>query len=246
MMPDNVLSRPNQPGRFLSPDDREVGQYMTVAYEQGGIAISDPTQGLQVQNWVFWITNYIPLVGGDGIAVRPETGGAEELIYSGVKITEVSGSFDANMKPVIAFVENNVAKLRWYDATVPGYTLTELPNCYSPRLTLDDKRDSANNSRDILLFYLDNVGALKERIQRERYGVEYEIMSPDLRRVAVGRVGMADNFRLQIEILMICDVEPDKAWGDEAPPIKRWGGCPAVVTTDWDGCDAKPAPRVVL
>ena len=226
MMPDNVLSTPNVPGGFLSPDDRPVGQFPPVAYELGGVALNDPSQGLQVQVWVFEITNYDPVMGGDGVSVRPEAGGAPVVFYTGAGITEVSGAFDANMNPTIAFVEAGVTKLRWYDSSLPGYVVTLFPGYISPRLTLDDKREAAGSSRDILLFYLLPGGSLNHRIQRDRYGVEYQLMTDDPRRVALGRIGMNDGFRMQIEILILYDPASVDGWDRSPLPAEDWSFAP--------------------
>lgn len=233
MMPDNVLSTPNVPGAFQPPEDRPVGQYPIVAYELGGIALNDSSQGLQYQVWVFEIMNFVPQIGGDGVSVRPEVGGASTVFYSGSGITEISGAFDANMNPTLIFVENGLSKLRWYDSSISNYALTDLPGALSPRLTLDDKREAAGSSRDILLFYLKADGALYHRIQRDRYGVEYLLAPADPRRVAIGRAGMTEDWRMQIELLGPCDAIPPEDWDGETPPIEDWGACEALPTTPW-------------
>lgn len=204
-MPDNVLSTPNVPGDFLPPDDRPVGQHPVVAYELGGIALNDTSQGLQYQVWVFEITNFVHLVGGDGVSARPEAGGSPTVLYTGTGITEVSGAFDANMNPTIAFVENGLAKLRWWDASDSSYKITTLQGAANPRLTLDDKREAAGSSRDILLFYL--LGSeftektFAHRRQRDRYAVEYVLATNLTRAVGLGRVGMGTHWRMQMELL---------------------------------------------
>src|SRR5690554_634387 len=79
-------------------------------YEDGGIGIQDPSAGLEYQVWRTRVTT-------DGTRIL--LGAAnhpEQVIYTGTGITEVSLSFDGNMRPHFAWVEEGVAKFNWYNS----------------------------------------------------------------------------------------------------------------------------------
>ena len=98
------------PAYFLRPDDRaREEQGLLVDYEYGGVEIQDPSQGLRVRIWKLWVD-----VEDVRIAPLDALGGAVTL-FSGAGITEVTLSFDNNMMPVIAYLQNDDLKLRWFD-----------------------------------------------------------------------------------------------------------------------------------
>lgn len=219
-----ILSSPSVPGNFLPPDDREPP--LLADYELGGAALNDASQGLEVQVWVFESD-------GTTVTVRPEAAGAPVVLYTGAGITEVAGAFDSLMNPTIAFVEAGVTKLRWYDSSVGQYVVTTFPNMWSPRLTLDDKRPQSQASRDILLLYLSPQGELLQRIQRDRYGVEYSLRAPDARLVAIGRVGMGDGYRVLVELLTRCPIPPATVHEAAPLPAEAWGVCAGAPLPEW-------------
>jgi len=190
MLPDHVLSTQVIFGQYLTPDGEDPS-YL-VDYEYGGIGISDPSAGLRYQIWTARLTR-----GVNGFAEiyisAPNT--PEFLAYSDFGITTVSLAFDQNMKQALAFLQEGVAKLWWYDTTIPGYVLISLPaGTNFPKLCLDDKRFEQTATSDILLTYT-RAGVLYFREQRDRFLIEYE-----LRTDVVGDVlqfGMTEVNRVQ-------------------------------------------------
>ena len=170
MMPDNVLSTTPVPARFSGARSGAITK--TVDYEDGGIAIQDPSEGLLYQRWRARLFN----AGKDDAFVMLDAREVPEFVWLTVpRMTEISFSFDANMQPIVAFVADDQAYLSWYDSALPGYTTTALAaDVETPRVTCDDKRFLGSQSyqrSDVILAYT-RGGDLYYRQQRERYTVE--------------------------------------------------------------------------
>jgi hypothetical protein len=199
VIPGNTLSVSPVSGDFLFPDSA-MPRVMYVSgiprdEEMGGVALNNPTLGLMYQRWTF----YFDLATGH-VNVRPDAGTVTTL-FTDAALTELSGSFDSNMNTAVAYMSGGACKLHWYDSTVPGYVTTTFDGCSSPRLTLDDKRPLHDADRDILFFYL-RAGALYYRQQRDRYGTERWLYDVPAGLHRIGRVGMANSNRVQIEIIV--------------------------------------------
>lgn len=199
MIPDNKLSDIPHIGAFLAPNDRRPGKVwrdgieILVDYELGGIGLGDTSQGLQVKSWEFRATDSeISVASLDGLANEPL------LTVHGT--TDLAGAFDSNMFPVVAYTQSNATKLWWYDGIVGSHVTTDIQGARSPRLTLDDKRQMQDQSRDVLLFYLKG-GLLCYRQQRDKYDTERILGSAPFWTHRLGRVGMSSVGRVQIELL---------------------------------------------
>lgn len=158
-----------------------------VDYETGGVALQDPSEGLQYQVWT-------ARTDGTDITIEADNSPAQ-VIYSGTNITEISLAFDSNMNYFVAFVEDGQAKFKWYDSTVSDFTVTDLgATDANPRCTLDDKRSFNNSGRSIILAYLrgDNLYA---RYQNDRYDTEYNLgaITPGKK---LAKIGMGSGLRL--------------------------------------------------
>lgn len=186
MLPDNELSSTPMPSMIIG--GRSISAYITEDYEDGGIALNDPSEGLSYQIWHGFLE-------GDNIYVEASNT-AKTLVYSGSFITEISFTFDQNMRIVIAFVQEDIAKLYWYDSTIEDYTTTIFEDgAFSPKVFLDDKRDSQIPVSDVILFYM-NMQYLCCRNQRDRYGICYELAARGSYKI--NKVGMGKNLRIQI------------------------------------------------
>lgn len=186
-IPDERLSTETVWAPFLSPDDRVVEDMED--WERGGIAVSDPSQGLRVQDWrCFYEAGWIQ--------VAPE-GGAATPVLEVADVTQLSFAFDQNMRPQLAFTAGGAAFLYWYDTVVEGYAITELPGAAWPRLALDDKRSTQTGASDVVLAYLQD-GNLYARQQRDRYGVAYLLAEGVTGRLR--NMGMNEKQRLQWEL----------------------------------------------
>jgi hypothetical protein len=195
MLPDQVLSTRAVPASFLAPRNRKKEPLED--WERGGVAIQDPTQGLQVYHWR---GRYI-----DGAIVLDVPGVVEPVsVLEIADVTEFQFTFDQNMQPAIAYVVNDqTAHWYWFDTTVPGFVTDQLPEgSITPRCTLDDKRDAAGTRAavsDIILTYLRD-GVLYFRAQRERYEDEHELET-DLEGYELGQFGMNRGLRLQWQLV---------------------------------------------
>jgi hypothetical protein len=209
-MPLNQFSPDAVPGAYLSPDGRARSSLM-VDYELGGVAIGDPSQGLQVRVWE-------ARAGAGFIEVRPESGGAWTAVTGGASITEISFSFDQNMRPTVAYMDGGVAKHYWYNALTASWTTSEYPGATSPVVLLDDKRDWQSATSDVLLFYL-KAGRVMHRVQRERFMNEYDLAAVPAGKTRIVRCGMTDVGRIQLE------------FGGDPGPGETVGG--ALVQQNW-------------
>lgn len=164
-LPEDVLSTEIVPAIYTGPRSLPVTEL--IDYEHGGIGIQDTTRGLTYQTW------RARAVSGSILLSAPTV--EEFVFYAGAgQVTEVSLAFDQNMRPAIAFVEDNLCKFSWYDTTASEQVITTLPGgCRTPRVTLDDKRSSQAGVSDIILAYMRGRN-LYYRRQRDRYGVELD------------------------------------------------------------------------
>lgn len=193
MLPDGVVSSQavfapvKVPTKSPSPTDG------LLAWEMGGVAISDPSQGLNVKLW--------SLTGekqDDGTIdlVLSAPGVPNTVPVSGADITECDLAFDQNMRVFICYVQAGLTKFYWYDTVSSVYTTTTLAaGVRTPRCTLDDHRTFNVSNSDIILMYV-NGSNLCYRQQRDRYGVEYvlKLVGPEAGLVYVA---MNDQNRLQ-------------------------------------------------
>lgn|SRR5574337_311845 len=193
LLPGPILSTYIYPDNIV-PTDLED-------WELGGIGLSNPSQGLQVQAWHLQ-------VNGIGATTSvwldaPNTPSAQ--LFALPNITWARLAFDQNMHPVVSYVAGTGPGFYWYDPTIPGTTFTSLPaTVINPCVTMDDKRDLQTRlgNNDVVMCYV-NTGNLCYRIERERYTVErvwLAGLSSLLANPFVNRIGMTIGYRLLIEI----------------------------------------------
>jgi hypothetical protein len=154
----------------------------------GGVALNDTSAGLMYQVWTAGYTD------GD-VWVAP-SGKGKTVLFSKPGITELSVAFDVNMAPFAAFADASGSHYWWFDSVSHSYVFSDVDGT-SPRCTLDDNRAFALQDADILLFY-QRGGHMYLRMQRDRYGVEYDAGA------VTGQldcVGMGKNSRLQLRFL---------------------------------------------
>jgi hypothetical protein len=189
MIPDGALSTTPIPGLFLG--SRMLFVSPTRDYEDGGIALNDPSQGLQYQRWRCRIFgDYVVL---DAESVLPQ------VIFVGAELTECSIAFDQNMRPALAVVEAGQAKFQWFDTSVGEQVITFLdPDVVTPRVTLDDKRMRQTAIADVILAYV-RLGGLYYRQQRDRFLIEYLLDAGP--HTGINKIGMNKHFRLQFSMM---------------------------------------------
>lgn len=196
MLPDNTLSTAPVISPMLYPKNLDI--VGVESFDLGGIGLNDPSQGLQYQAWHAWSD------------IEDETGTVflgpigQTVPYIQLPgVTQVSITFDQNMNPFLAFVQNGVAKFRWWDTVTSSYQVTDLPvGSTFPRASLDDKRQFSLGSSDIILAYIRDSN-LYYRQQRDRYENEY-LLYPDLNLYITAPrlhdVGMGTNLRFQFMV----------------------------------------------
>lgn len=173
MLPDDVLSDQAHISGFSFPVKSASDPDKLQAWELGGVALNDSSQGLLVKLW--HATLEFDPDTGEGYVYVEAPAVPKTLLFSGMGITEIDLSFDQNMNPFIAYMQSGTAKFWWYDPTATAMVHTSLPaGSYDPRCTLDDKRNFNVGDSDIILAYL-RGGVLYMRYQRDRYLVEYTL-----------------------------------------------------------------------
>ncbi len=192
MMPDDVLSTTSIPASYSGA--RALSVTKTVDYEDGGKDIQDVSEGLLYQRWrarIFragTVDSYIML---DAPSVP------EFTVLTLPYLEEMSFSFDQSMRPAIAYVQDGVSFLRWYDSTIPGMATTETgDDVITPRLSFDDKRIIGSQGflvSDLILGYVRNDN-LYMRMQRDRFEVEY-LLAEDVKPLI--KIGFSRKLRLQ-------------------------------------------------
>lgn len=184
MLPDNVLSTTSIPATFSGPRGLPVTK--VVDYEYGGIALNDPSQGHLYQIW------RTRLIGDEVLVDALEV--PEFVLYTATGLSEINLTFDQNMRPILAFVKDGRAYLRWYDSDVGAQVITALAtDVITPRVTLDDKRPLQSAVSDVILGYV-RGGFLRTRIQRDRFTIEYTHAAVPAGLI---KIGMSSQLRLQ-------------------------------------------------
>jgi hypothetical protein len=156
---------------FKYPDNIALEDYLT-DFEMGGVAIQDPSLGLNYQPWKgYWDpvddTAYIhPLNTTD-----PPT-----PILTESDVEDFTFTFDQNMRWTAAVrKDDNTVKFYWYDSVIEDYTVSTYSGITSVKLAHDDHRDNQvpRGVTDVIITYITSAGTLKWRIQRDRYINEY-------------------------------------------------------------------------
>lgn len=150
---------------------REVGYGLPwfKAQSLGGVALNDTSKPL---NFQVWQVQYNATTGD--LTLTSSATGHSSVVFTRPDITELSLTFDQNMRLFIAFVQAGQAKFYWYDPIANAMTFDEttLGSAINPRCTLDDKRGTQIPVSDIILAYV-RAGSIYYRSQQDRYTVEY-------------------------------------------------------------------------
>jgi len=192
MIPDNVLSSSVVSSPFTGANSLSVTK--VIDYEDGGIALQDPSEGLMYQRW----RGRVAMAGtADSYITLSAPSVPEFVALTLPNLEEMSFAFDQSMFPAIAYVQDGASYLWWYDGTVPGMATLDLgEDVITPRITYDDKRIIASQGyliSDLILAYVKN-GNLYVRMQRDRFLVEY-LMAEGVAPLI--KIGLNRGLRLQ-------------------------------------------------
>lgn len=173
-------------GILLSPRSRTYA--LTESWEQGGVGLSDTSQGLMSHTWRAWTDSKAIYIQRSDLS-----NDTAKTLLATPNITEIDLTFDQNMRPVLTYVSNDIAKLYWYDTVSQSQVITDFPNVQNPRVSLDDKRSFNTANSDVIFAYINN-DQLCCRYQRERYGVEHVLhqLPPNAK---LGKIGMGTTNR---------------------------------------------------
>ena len=169
---------------FLYP--RSKSYALTESWDNGGVALSDPSQDLTKYVWQAW-------TDGTTITVKRDDLDTYQVVLMDINITEIDLTFDQNMRPCIAYVANGISKLYWYDTFQAKQVIDEYPAIRNPRMSLDDKR-RFNVSQSDIIFAYQKGSTLCYRVQRERFTIERVLITNTKKRL-LWRIGMGRNNR---------------------------------------------------
>ena len=189
-LPEDRLSTLPVPAPFLPPRDKVVG--FLESWHRGGIALNDPTAGLDVQDW------HATSDGSSVFVSAPNWPTTQLFFVPGAGISSIDLAFDQNMNPAIAYVEGGQAKLYWFDTLPNAYVVFLLdPLDKNPRLALDDHRPISVNggNSDMILAYT-RQGSLYYRQQRDRFTIE-RLLVANTGLVRLLTIGMTTADRFQ-------------------------------------------------
>jgi hypothetical protein len=192
MFPGNQLSTAPVAAQLLYPDTLRSAKL--VDWEDGGVALGDPSQGLKGYTWKCWAENSNDIYlqrGSDSPSLYTTAAGVLELAFA----------FDQNMRPAMAFQHTaQRIDLLWYDTIAQNYVRTVgITTGRSPRLALDDKRPRQVGASDIIFAYLRGT-ALYYRLQRDRYLQEYTAATGLSTLSKLQNIGMGTNNRFHFII----------------------------------------------
>lgn len=181
------------PGTLPVPDAlTRLDHGLLIDYEKGGIAIQDASQGMSYRVWKLWLD-------GNDVKLAPDDSpGTSTTLFSAAGITELTLAFDGNMTPIVAYVQEGVMKLRWYDLTLtpPAYVTTPISG-ESPYLSFDDRRERLVSKAEVLLFYLKD-GMVKLRALSDRFLVEYDWTAQPVGSERIIAAGLDSGYRMQL------------------------------------------------
>lgn len=213
MIPDNRLSTEPVPGRMIY--DLGVETSPVLDYKPGGIAVQDPSKGLDYQIWRGRLLG--PNSDQSRIIIDGRYSPEHEVLHYPF-MYEFNFSFDFSMRPLVVFLANETLEvngqntpvqncyLYWFDNTLGDYDLIFLGSVIrTPKLLIDDPRmveSDFYNSSDVCLFYW-RSGNLYVRYLRDRFTEEHLLK----RNIPyIERVGMNEFYRLQIDLFRQADV----------------------------------------
>ena len=166
-LPEPLLISNRVTTQFLYP--RSKSYPLTESWENGGVALFDPSEELTKYAWKAW-------TDGTTVTVKRDDLATETVLITDSNITEVDLTFDQNMRPCIAYVANGVSKLYWYDSFRAMQVTDNFVGITSPRVSLDDKRRFNVANSDIIFAYISKDNKVKYRIQRERFSIEHDLV----------------------------------------------------------------------
>lgn len=163
-----------------------------VDYEMGGVALLDTSQGLNFIPWRVRLDDY-------QVKLMPD-GGSEIVLFEGTHISEISLTFDQNMRWSVGYVQDGILKLNWFDSQVSARVTTVFAAARNPKMALDDKRPAEVATSDMILAYIAG-NTLFYRQQRDRFLIERTLRTSLFPGTKLKNIGMNKNMRMQFELV---------------------------------------------
>lgn len=192
MLPDNQLSSTPITGPLVLPDGLVLDDLLD--FETGGVALNDPSQGLQVQTWT------CAYIDNSKVVIKALSTGYTAVLFERARITSVSLAFDQNMHPIVAYEIDGEVFLWWWDSLTSQRRDDSFGNVRCPRVTLDDKRAQQLANSDVIFAYIKGKN-LCYRQQRDRFTVERVLRDGVSALSRLKNVAMSKGYRLQFELV---------------------------------------------
>lgn len=184
----NIVKTVSQ-GHLLRPRDTEYSY--PYAYEIGGVRLQDTSQGLLSHVWE------LSHKQGKFLLRREDEANSLEILSVG-NVDNFDFSFDQNMSIVIVWELNQKGYIYFFDTQLNGYNTKKFENVRTPKVTLDDKRNTQIHQSNVLLTYV-NGNNLCIRYQNERFNNEY-ILKQYNKPIYLWRVSMNKHSRIAFHI----------------------------------------------
>lgn len=124
--------------------------------------------------------------------------------------------------------KDNEISIYWYDSALGATTITNITSGRTPRIRLDFRQSYAISESDIFLFYIRETGVYY-RLQRDRFGVEYDTGITAHDDLYLEEVILATNNRLY---LYFSDLTVDVMNCECLPSLKYWHSAPYPVACE--------------
>lgn len=203
MIPEDRFSEATIKGVLLNPWTRRPD----LSRHWGPVALYDASAGLLVKLWECRVQP------GSAELLLSASGVPEHVWYTHSKsVEEVSLAFDQNAQPVIAFTDVDGDRwLRWFDPVPNEFVTDSINYAETPRVTLDDARESGIFNSDVILGYVRD-GLVRYRRQRDRFLTEFTppigVGGAPAQANALRHISMNSNLRLEF----ITDAPGEHPW----------------------------------
>lgn len=150
-----------------------------------------------VANWVY---NYSPTSGQ--LVVYKEGDPTDEytILENLFKVSEISFTFDKQMLPIVAYIQEKVCKIYFFDSSLNTYNTIEIPEAVTPKVALNSIRTFHIEDSNVVLGYVKNEKLLCIRLQQDRYSKEI-VVKEFANKIKLFNIGYADTNRFQYEVL---------------------------------------------
>lgn len=174
-------------GTLLPPHDTPQDNPYS-ATDLGPISVGNTTQGLTAKQW------YINYNTSTGECTLEGYG----VLFVRTGISRVCLTFDFNGRPFVAFEQEGVVWIWWYDPLTSSQVFSQISEGVLPFARLDERRPEFSTISDIILIYFRN-GSMFFRVQRDRFLVEYPTQFTNISPSRVLNFGMSNLNRLQVD-----------------------------------------------